>query len=914
MRALRWLWTWAWIPCSMLIVLAATWGWSVYAHFSYFAVRLDPHSSGLELGKQARADLRVRWRKLVGPEVAANGLLRVGLSVPQIADLDRRQPYSGREYVRATFSQGAKRFQVAVRYRGDLYVHWGRRKKSWRVRTAKGQLFRGMRKFNLIAPKTIECLNNYLSAWLAHEMGLIAPRVDLVRLEVNGEDRGVHILVEQVDETLLRARRRLPGAVYSGDAFMLGTWSGVPNDLFARAGIWKQTEKRKIDPELRRAPLEQLCTLLREPSSATTARALARMIDLDRFASFSLLEELTQSSHVDTTHNWKLYWDPRLRVFEPIVWDIVGWQEGWRPAPGFERFAHAAWTSLHDALYSNVAFLVARDRARAAFARTKLGDKLIAELERCEGLLDRALPSDALRFAVSESEQAAARERFADFVRTSVRAFERSLGGDEELHWTQQGGELRLSLRSRRPAHALSLLMASRASARAIRALSLRIPREGSDEVVDLAGRWQVHDRYLRIDLSLASAFERHLGFDGHDPVRNRRLSPRATTFALTLVGAEPDSVKRVFATRSRSAEFRRVEAIALRPVGDLWLGSARSGSVQTWKGVIDVVDSRELEHAVRIEPGTTIRLSAGASLVFRAGLHAAGSVERPIRFVGEDWGAVVIRGDKQAVLEHCHFVGGHGARDALGSYSGSLSIYGVERASLRDCSFEAVAACEDVVHVVRSELRCERCSFTGGVDGLDLDLSTAFVRDCRFSSTSGDAVDLMESYAVIAGSSFAKHGDKAVSVGERSHCLLTDCRLRDCAIGCEVKDASVATLVHCDVRACAVALRAYEKNWRYESGGRLCVVRSVFADNEQHCRALGRSSIELIDCQLAHMPSASDGPSGVRVEHCGPEPRARASIRLTDLPLHKTIEQLVPRGPRLSQRRGPKSKAGGPR
>ncbi|GIT27929.1 MAG: hypothetical protein CM1200mP41_39730 [Gammaproteobacteria bacterium] len=46
---------------------------------------------------------------------------------------------------------------------------------------------------NLLAPRTDEQLNNYLSYKLADSMGLLSPRTELTRVFINGEDQGVFL-------------------------------------------------------------------------------------------------------------------------------------------------------------------------------------------------------------------------------------------------------------------------------------------------------------------------------------------------------------------------------------------------------------------------------------------------------------------------------------------------------------------------------------------------------------------------------------------------------------------------------------------------------------------------------------------------------------------------------------------------
>ncbi len=60
-------------------------------------------------------------------------------------------------------------------------------------------------------------------------MGLPVPRTDLVRLYINGEDRGIHILVEQLEELTLRRAGLMPADIYRGEI--------VGKDAFTGSGI-----------------------------------------------------------------------------------------------------------------------------------------------------------------------------------------------------------------------------------------------------------------------------------------------------------------------------------------------------------------------------------------------------------------------------------------------------------------------------------------------------------------------------------------------------------------------------------------------------------------------------------------------------------------------------------------------------
>ncbi len=224
--------------------------------FVTFNVRYDPAPIRFHLtkvGKYESDTLIQRFRAAINHfEHSHTNLEKIHLFVSH-ADLSRlnaRLPHSGYQYMKARLFSDGKLNKVKIKYRGDYVYHWGFDKKSLRIKTSKKHLFKGLRSFNLLSPKFDEQLNNFLAYRLAEKMGLIAPRTELIRLFINGEDRGVYVLAEQVTEMTLRNRRLMPADIYRGELVGKDAYSnshldfceiidgsGVKEDLFEYSGM-----------------------------------------------------------------------------------------------------------------------------------------------------------------------------------------------------------------------------------------------------------------------------------------------------------------------------------------------------------------------------------------------------------------------------------------------------------------------------------------------------------------------------------------------------------------------------------------------------------------------------------------------------------------------------------------------------
>ena len=115
-----------------------------------------------------------------------------------------------------------------------------------------------MREFNLIAPKWSEQLNNYLSYRLADHMGVLAPRSEMVEVYVNGKNSGVHLMVEQLKEMVLRRNKRMPGDLYVGELIARDRYNGIDNLVFHHPRLWEKAAVNNHYPEDSHAPIEKL--------------------------------------------------------------------------------------------------------------------------------------------------------------------------------------------------------------------------------------------------------------------------------------------------------------------------------------------------------------------------------------------------------------------------------------------------------------------------------------------------------------------------------------------------------------------------------------------------------------------------------------------------------------------------------
>jgi len=375
---------WSWLLTVPLTVFGAYWTYHTIDRFVTFAVRYNPGIFDFSLGDMGTYEyLTLKQRvfsaisRMRDTTPSSFSLIHLFVSESNLSTLETHMPQSGFDYVKGRMLIDGKLAKVQIKYRGDYIYHWGFDKKSIRVRTSKNNLFDGMRSFNLQAPKWDQQLNNFLSLQLATRMGLLAPRTRLVRIFINGKDRGIYVFVEQLGESALRRFEVMPGDLYRGEMVGKDRFHSIGDRiwLFDSTSLWDKMSTNNHYPLSSMAPLEQLLDLIERRESEEAQKQLSQLLDMKAWGRFSAFEMLAHTKHYSKSHNWRLYYDPWRRKLMPIVWDPAGWR--WKPKTGERTVAAVINSRLHLALFLNGDFLRARHAALENFFRLGHDDEFL---------------------------------------------------------------------------------------------------------------------------------------------------------------------------------------------------------------------------------------------------------------------------------------------------------------------------------------------------------------------------------------------------------------------------------------------------------------------------------------------------------------------------------------------------------
>jgi hypothetical protein len=246
-----------------------------------------------------------------------------------------------RLWIPATFIHEDEPYEVKLRLRGDLPVHWRGSKQSYRVKF-KRRPFQGRKEINLIVPWDKHYAVEWLQTRVAEDLGLLFFPSHFVNLTINGEDAGLYFENEHPTREYLERNGRMASSIFTfGANWTLYFGKSYHHIAFSLPGsattppvesIGQIKQRATYDdgnPEYARkqlAYLLELYELLTEGSVKDVAERAGYYLDLEKFARFVALQDFFGTTHgMALNDNTRLYLDPTSGKFEFIPWDTALW-------------------------------------------------------------------------------------------------------------------------------------------------------------------------------------------------------------------------------------------------------------------------------------------------------------------------------------------------------------------------------------------------------------------------------------------------------------------------------------------------------------------------------------------------------------------------------------------------------------
>lgn len=743
--------------------------------------------------------------------------------------------------------------EVELKLRGDTSVHWTAEKKTFAIKSTRGEMFHDSRS-HVFSSK--EVLAQFAANSMAQDFGLLAPKTAIVPVYLNQRFYGMFRAFAPLDETFLRNAGRIPGNIFRGDTAERGDYfKGLPRELFVNPYIWDRVANNDRPGAIGTAKLFDFVERVNQAASHelgsgsfelgsivdslnthsdSALTSLFEILDRDEIARLLALDLVVGDPwHTSGVHNHFWYEDSSSGLLHPIPWDLRMLDlEHPPPQSRFNRFWRAALRDpriLQGALdevwrKNRNQELLATVTERVESTWNGYRDGFEFDRLRRGPISDVGTPQQVL---ATLRKNLATLEGWCNDARASVAITPQGehravidivVDGRAGIQW--QGLELE-------PGQTGSLIADT----------DLDGAQTSRDRVVPLFGESPRFEVGYHEVLQPGSRADERLEREG--------LHYR---YFLHTAGSLPAPEALLMINSITGTAVRATPLSAGTPLPS-------SDSVHPWRLLEPPAREMKLEGEVRltqtleIPRNTTLKIAAGTRLVLApdVSIHCKGRIESlgspsaPITFSSSDplrpWGSLALwgRGADQSRFTHTRFSGGGGALLDDVEYTGMVCVHWASDVSFEDCEFGANQRCDDALHADVANVSLLRSWFhDANADSIDFDISTGRIENCKIERSGNDGFDLMTCSPELIGNQILDSGDKGISVGENSNPLIFANTIRGCQRGIEVKDRSSPVILNNTLEANRTGVIARLKNWRYERGGWPQLVRSSVSGNGQ--------------------------------------------------------------------------------
>ena len=783
-------------------------------------------------------------------------LPRVDILIPEKAKntLLRDIPNSTKEWQKAYFLKEDRSLQkIKIKHKGDNPFNYVFDTKSWRVKFKKDQLMDGTRVYDYSISQSPLVTSDYLPLKIAKEIGILSPKSRLVELYINGKMSGVYIETEKLDELFLRNNNIMPVNLYKGERNNSGALLSIGDDLFNNPSLWS---KQSVFNHYEKNDISDLKNFLLLLSSSETLYSdfekLIERIDINIWAKFAAFQILVQSLHNDSNHNMRIVLDKWAGKVHIIPHDIGS------DISDSDFFIDKSSNAIFSLLNQSSIFLDLKYKYLKLFLDKNILSKELKKIEKISQSIDNSFLKSSQLLQLSETNYIKydiyffnyfnfkeRRKKFTLDAANLERNLLLKLNSKPRVVWSNNlDKKIKIIIDGEMPVSKISFKFKGQKP----KSIFLDYNNNGFKDAVDIEVPFLENQENISLDLKLYAnrvvIAESFSDFNSNNHNGQIHISPTEFNLILDcsckiyqLSGSGIFLGKQyIFKKDNSSGVFAKLHN---KPILS---NKLINSNTITLKGP-NVIDTTVVfDNRVIIEKGSIIKLYPGASLVFKKGVKMKGTEKDPIIFKRNDintpWGTVAIQGpgSNNSTLSNVEFSGGSGGDVNNIRYTSMLSIHDVKNMHIKRIKLTDNSIYDDAMHLVYCKnINIEDIYIKNSfMDAIDIDMSdNIFITGARIESAGNDALDLMSSSVLLQKSSIRKSADKGVSIGERSNAVIHNTDIVKNSIGIGVKDASTVLLSDSLIENNTTNISAYLKNWRYNSGGNVILLKSNIGKNK---------------------------------------------------------------------------------
>tara|TARA_Y100000591_G_scaffold313585_1_gene319177 strand:- start:1332 stop:3518 length:2187 start_codon:yes stop_codon:yes gene_type:complete len=213
-------------------------------------------------------------------------------------------------YSRASINFRNKNYDIKLRVKGDRALHFYRKDQtSYKIDLRGEDRIWGLEEFSVQKPIT----RNYIYEFIFHKFlefnNLISLKYFFINLTINDTDQGIYAVEEGFSKELVERNKKRNGPIFGLEETKGEIYPNIEHDLYSTK-YWSSNF-----PDLTNSALLKLEKIKQKNSD------FSKYFDLNKWALYFAIIDLTQNYHGSVPKSVKLYYNPVTANFEPIGFD-----------------------------------------------------------------------------------------------------------------------------------------------------------------------------------------------------------------------------------------------------------------------------------------------------------------------------------------------------------------------------------------------------------------------------------------------------------------------------------------------------------------------------------------------------------------------------------------------------------------
>ena len=245
--------------------------------------------------------LKVNQKSVLGLELQREIKSKTGGPIPD----DIKFMYPAKIY------KDDKKYDVKIRIKGNRKIHWiYKDKTSYKIDIKGDNKLWEMEEFSFQKPITKNYTYEYLFHKLLGHVDLVNIRYFFVNLFFNEKNLGVYAVEESFSKEILERHKKEVGPIFSIKDELGEYYPAIWFELYSN-NYWMSKEPNLIS---------ELFLILNNIKKKNFE--ISRHFDMNKWAKYFAIMDLTGSYHGSLLDSVKLYYNPTTKLFEPIGYDL----------------------------------------------------------------------------------------------------------------------------------------------------------------------------------------------------------------------------------------------------------------------------------------------------------------------------------------------------------------------------------------------------------------------------------------------------------------------------------------------------------------------------------------------------------------------------------------------------------------